>query len=291
MSYKNLPVSDGTGDPALIHVSAARLPGATTIVVDSVSKLPTDFVATYGALGANGLITAASKRDFIGHVSGVDIIIDGFAPGSTDDGNAQGDVIIIKPNTHWSNEMVRLARVSHADDGTIKAGVVGNLQIADNSVSATKMDLSTFGYMKLWFAGPAQGGGGNVFAAGNEDIITFDGIAPGSKGGLTKPFNGQIQVNTAGVYQISAALAFADAPNSTVIRLQKINAAGSTYYFSPWNRMTDTGNNRGIVISNTVYLEVNDRIMLRAVNIGTGSTRYNWWSSRDECHITVARIS
>lgn len=101
--YEHLPASNGSGDAALMHVESVRLTGATTIDVDTVTNVPAKFIGTYGVLGPDGLITAASKRDFNGHVSGADLVIDNFLPGSTDDGNAIGDVVIIKPNTHWSN--------------------------------------------------------------------------------------------------------------------------------------------------------------------------------------------
>lgn len=100
---EHLSASNGSGDAALMHVQSTRLTGATTIDVDSVTNVPTKFIGTYGVLGPDGLITPASKRDFFGHVSGSDLVIDSFAPGSTDNGNAIGDVIIVKPNTTWAN--------------------------------------------------------------------------------------------------------------------------------------------------------------------------------------------
>lgn len=106
MNYDWLSVSDGNGDAVLMHVNGSgRLTGATTIPVDSVVNVPTKFIGTYGVLGSDGLITAASKRDFTGHVSGSDLEIDSFMPGSTDNGNDVGDVVIIKPNTSWSDSV------------------------------------------------------------------------------------------------------------------------------------------------------------------------------------------
>lgn len=101
--YEHLPASNGSGDPALMHVQTQRLVGSTTIDVDSVTNVPAKFIGTYGVLGPDNLITAASKRDFFGHVSGADLVIDSFLPGSTDNGNEIGDVVIIKPNTGWAN--------------------------------------------------------------------------------------------------------------------------------------------------------------------------------------------
>lgn len=101
--YEHLPASNGSGDAALMGITAERLTGATTIAVDSVANVPAKFIGTYGTLDADGLITSASKRDFKGHVSGANLVIDGFCPGSTDDGNTIGQVVIVKPSTHWAN--------------------------------------------------------------------------------------------------------------------------------------------------------------------------------------------
>lgn len=104
--YDFLPASNGSGDAALMHVNAGgRTIGSTIIPVDSVVNVPAKFIGTYGVLGANGLITSTSKRDFKGHVSGATLVIDGFEPGSTDNGNNVGDIVIIKPNTGWTNRV------------------------------------------------------------------------------------------------------------------------------------------------------------------------------------------
>lgn len=101
--YEYLKVSDGSGDAALMHITGTRLTGATTIEVDTVANVPDKFIGTYGTLGSNGLITPATKVDFTGHLDGADIVIDDFMPGNVDAGNTVGQVVIIKPNTIWSD--------------------------------------------------------------------------------------------------------------------------------------------------------------------------------------------
>lgn len=101
--YEHLPASNGSGDAALMHIQSDRTAGATLIDVDTVTNVPTKFIGTWGTLGADGKITLASKRDFRGHVSGADLIIDAMCPGNTDGGNTIGQVVIIKPNTRWSD--------------------------------------------------------------------------------------------------------------------------------------------------------------------------------------------
>lgn len=110
MDYDYLPASNGSGDPPLMHVTATRLTGATTLQVDTITNVPAKFIATYGVLGSDGLITAASARNFKGHTSGADLIIDAFEPGSTDAGNAIGDIVVIKPTTGWADRIAQFIK-------------------------------------------------------------------------------------------------------------------------------------------------------------------------------------
>ena len=142
MDYSALSVSNGSGDAALMHVTTDRSIGATALLVDNIVNVPAKFIATYGTLGANGLITPATKVDFLGHISGSNLVIDTFLPGSTDAGNTAGQIVIIKPNTSHTNEMVTLAQVSHNNDGTLKAAAVAgvfalNMKSASNGGSIT----------------------------------------------------------------------------------------------------------------------------------------------------------
>lgn len=123
LDYTYLSVSNGSGDAALMHVTGTRLTGATTIAVDGVTNVPAKFVATYGTLGSDGLITPSSKRDIAGHTSGGALVIDAFLPGSTDGGNTAGQVVVIKPNTSWADTMAALAQVGHNADGTHKSAL------------------------------------------------------------------------------------------------------------------------------------------------------------------------
>lgn len=103
--YDYLSVSNGSGDSPLITVQTDRLAGVATIDVDTVANVPTKFIGTWGTLGANGLITPSTKRDFRGRVVGADIVIEAMEPGSVDTGNVTSQIIVIKPNTGWSNRV------------------------------------------------------------------------------------------------------------------------------------------------------------------------------------------
>lgn len=160
--YDWLSASNGSGDAALMHVNGSgRLTGATTIPVDSVANVPDKFIGTYGVLGADGLITAASKRDFKGHVSGANLEIDGFLPGSTDNGNSVGDVVIIKPNTHWANTVASFIK------NLVNLGTPENIYAA--IVNAASAVIS--GALSI---------GGNLTASGNADVtgnLTVNGTS------------------------------------------------------------------------------------------------------------------
>jgi hypothetical protein len=120
-SYNYLKASDGTGNAVLAHVTLARLAAATVLKVDSVSKWPAGgFIATVGTLDGTGFLTPASITEFTGHITGSDIIIDGFEAGFTDLGNSSGQIVIIKQTTGWANSVVTQAQVGHNDDGTHK---------------------------------------------------------------------------------------------------------------------------------------------------------------------------
>lgn len=98
-----LKTSDGTGDASLMHVTATRLVGATTIAVDTLVGVPAKFIATSGTPNAQGFIDPLTVTNFYGHTSGSNLVIDGFCAGSTDTGNTTSQVVIIKPNTAWAD--------------------------------------------------------------------------------------------------------------------------------------------------------------------------------------------
>lgn len=117
MDYEYLKASDGTGDAALMHVEAERSIGATTIEVDIVTGVPDKFIGSFGTLLPTGFVDAATIGNFYGHLDGSNLEIDGFLPGTVDDGNSEGQVVIIKPNTFWSNKVAEFI-LNATDNGT-----------------------------------------------------------------------------------------------------------------------------------------------------------------------------
>lgn len=103
MSPEYLRASDGTGNAALAHIESTRAIGATVLNVDSVDNYPTKFIYTTGTVGADGFLVPASITEMFCHVTAGDVIIEGYMPGYTDQGNTAGQVGVIKQSTAWAN--------------------------------------------------------------------------------------------------------------------------------------------------------------------------------------------
>jgi hypothetical protein len=173
MDYSELLASNGSGDAALAHISAARLALATTITVDSTANWPAKFIATSGTLNAAGYIDPATKLEFKGHLSSGNIIIDSFEPGFTDVGNTQGQVVALRPSTGLMNELIALAQVAHNNDGTIKTSVLGALypvgSVYVSTVATNPNTLFGFGTWVAFAAGQVlvgKAGSGTFNTAG-----------------------------------------------------------------------------------------------------------------------------
>jgi hypothetical protein len=127
--------SNGSGEAVRPTVTNVRTAGATTLKVDSLVNVSAKFIATTGTLNlSTGKLDPASVTVFLGHISGVDVIIDQLAPGYVDAGNSVGQVVLIKPTTEWADMVHDVLAVAHNADGTLKTGVV----------TAAKIDFTTF---------------------------------------------------------------------------------------------------------------------------------------------------
>lgn len=110
MDYDYLPASNASGDPALMHVTADRITGSTTLAVDSVVNVPSKGIATSGDLLASGFIDPATKTEFKFHVDSGNLIIDAFEPGFTDVGNTEGQVVVVRPTANWANRVANFIK-------------------------------------------------------------------------------------------------------------------------------------------------------------------------------------
>lgn len=164
MDYDFLPVSDGTGDAALMHVSADRSVGDLVVVVDTVSKVPSKFIATSGTLLPTGLLNPSTITNFKGHLDGSNIAIDSFEPGSSDIGHTEGQVVIIKPNTGWANRVAKFIKnatgtgtpeavffdqITVNTGATLPASVIGTSQLAFGAATEDKWRNNVAFYTRL----------------------------------------------------------------------------------------------------------------------------------------------
>lgn len=112
-----LQASNGTGEAVRSNVVVARIIGSTEINVDTVLNWPNKFIATSGTLDpATGQFNPATVTVFFGHINGTYLHIDEFAPGYSDRGNAQNEIIVLKPTTSWADKVA--LRVSLPAGGT-----------------------------------------------------------------------------------------------------------------------------------------------------------------------------
>lgn len=139
--YNYLQASNGSGDVPLIHLTAARAPGATVFAVDTVTNVPTNFLATCGTLLPSGFLDTTTKTDFKGHVSGATLVIDSFEPGTTDAGNTSTQVIVIKPTTGWANRvaqfLMNMTNKGTPEAVTTAALTTSGLLTAQNGITVT----------------------------------------------------------------------------------------------------------------------------------------------------------
>jgi hypothetical protein len=129
-SLARIYASNKSGNAATATVQSVRAANATTIAVDTVQDIPTDFMASMGTphtftdpvtSETITVISEATAVDFAGHVDSGNLIIDTIAPGYTDAGSAVGDIVVIRPTTQWADNVADTMAVSHNDDGTIKS--------------------------------------------------------------------------------------------------------------------------------------------------------------------------
>lgn len=138
-----LQVSDGTGDASIMHVTANRSIGSTIIAVDTLVGVPQKFIATYGKVNAQGFIDPTTARTFYGKINGANLEIEGWAPGSVDNGNDEQDVVVIKPNTVWANKVVDSLN-------TVIASSENGWVAVPNSVTATYVSATQFTLQGDW---------------------------------------------------------------------------------------------------------------------------------------------
>lgn len=123
-------------------VQNVRSPGASDIIVNTVTGASTNFYASMGAphtfidpvTGETiTIISEATAVDFAGRIDSGKVVIDAIAPGYVDTrGSLVGDIVVIRPITEWANNLFNTISASHNDDGSIKnSAIIYNPNISD----------------------------------------------------------------------------------------------------------------------------------------------------------------
>lgn len=131
-SLAYIPGSNGAGNASQMTVQNVRAPGASDILVNTVTGVSTKF---YGSMGephtftdpvtgeSITIISEATAVDFAGHVDSGKLVIDAIAPGYVDTrGSLVGDIVVIRPVTEWANNIFNVLSQAHNDNGTLKTG-------------------------------------------------------------------------------------------------------------------------------------------------------------------------
>jgi X-X-X-Leu-X-X-Gly heptad repeat protein len=143
-----LRASNGSGEAVMAVVVSNRLIGSSTLIVDSVLNWPTRGIATSGDLDINtGLIDPDTATVFKYHLDGSIVMIDGFAPGYSDVGNKANQVVVIKPATHWADQVATGINTLEDNLAALDAGIntlENNLTALDAAV-VKKADTSLVG--------------------------------------------------------------------------------------------------------------------------------------------------
>lgn len=129
-SLAYIPASNQATNASQMTVQSVRSPGASDIIVNTVTGAPAKF---YGSMGAPHtftdpvtseiitIISEATAVDFAGHLDSGKVVIDVIAPGYVDTrGSLVGDIVVIRPVTEWANNIFNVLSESHNDDGTLK---------------------------------------------------------------------------------------------------------------------------------------------------------------------------
>lgn len=122
-----MSASNGTANASLMTVQSVRAKGATTISVNTTTAAPAKFFASMGTphtftdpITGESIttISEATAVDFAGSIVNGNVNIDAISPGYVDNGNAVGDIVIIRPTVDWANNTANVIGADHADDGT-----------------------------------------------------------------------------------------------------------------------------------------------------------------------------
>ena len=138
--------SDGSGIyPTVAKVIQARSAGEKTLRCDNLAGWPTDTPVHFSSyrLNADGSIDYESQSDWKGIVSQDSIINLEWQAGAADSGNLVDDQVEMNLTIGMWADLINLFLMVFSPKGTLKPGVVTSEALADNAVTAGKLDNKT----------------------------------------------------------------------------------------------------------------------------------------------------
>lgn len=227
-----LRASDGTGDASLMHITANRITGSTTIIVDTVVGVPQKFIGTSGTLSSSGFIDPSTVKNFYGHLDTGHLVIDGFITGSTDTGNTIGQVVVIKPSSAWANEVadsIANFEVDVSPNILINGDFINN---SDNGYGTTPND---------WSATSANQVQGGFPTLTKQNVLDILGLVDANVKGLW-PLNGDFIDLSASNYNLTASGSPTDSSDGLMAQAKAFVAASSQFASSTAPNVLATGN-------------------------------------------------
>jgi hypothetical protein len=182
-SINQIKASDGSGNAQIATVQNSRSGGSSTIIVDTVSGIPDNFMGSMGTphtftdpitSETITVISEATAVDFSGHVDGANLEIDDIAPGYVDGGSEIGDIVIIRPTTQWGDNVADVLGVSLNDDGTLKNDIVTTTKIDDDAVTTSKVSDDAITPAKRSGGFKVGVTGWDVTTTGNKSVTGLD---------------------------------------------------------------------------------------------------------------------
>lgn len=138
--------SDGSGIyPNVAKITQARSVGEKTLRCDNLAGWPTDTPVHFSSyrLNADGSINYESQSDWKGIVSQDSIINLEWQAGAVDSGNLVDDQVEMNLTIGMWADLISLFLMVFSPNGTLKPGVVTSEALADNAVTAGKLDNKT----------------------------------------------------------------------------------------------------------------------------------------------------
>ena len=181
-----------SANPVTTFVTSPRSGGATTIACDSLTGWPTstevDFI-TY-QLSTDGVTPVANTQiDWVGTVSGSNIINITRKAGASDTGNSVNDVVQAMPTGTWANDLITGILVEHTQAGLHAIGSSSTLtspkvitSLNDtNGNELIKVTATGSAVNELTIANAATGNGPTISATGGDTNVDIN-IAPKGTG-------------------------------------------------------------------------------------------------------------